>query len=438
MVMKQKDYKILLKQHIGIPARPLVTVGHRVSRGECIADIPEDVLGAFVHSSVSGVVSEITSEYILVTADEEQNPEFKEIRGKSVIECIQNAGIAGMGGAGFPTHIKLKTPLKEEGMVILNAAECEPVLEHNISRILTDSEKILKGLSYAMEAAGAAKGVIGIKKKQTEAIEKIRETIKNSSITLHLLDDLYPMGEERALIREVTGTLLSADQLPLEANAAVINVETAYKIAEAVELKKPVITKDITIGGRISGDKRIQVIKDVPIGTTVRTILENAGGLCEDYGEIIIGGPFTGKSGELDEPITKTTGGIIVTMPFLNEKRNIGLLVCGCGASQKRMEEIAEKMGASIAGIRHCKQAVMVKGTYKCENPGKCPGQSGKVLELKKEGAQVLLIGNCSDCTNTVMSIAPKLKIPVYHITDGALRATGNKLIRKIHIKNEE
>jgi H+/Na+-translocating ferredoxin:NAD+ oxidoreductase subunit C len=434
-MIQQEFYTILLKQHIGVAAEPVILVGDRVGKGQLIADIPKDSLGVPIHASVAGTVENITQEAIVIKADKEQSKEWQTLSGESPLELIKQAGIAGMGGAGFPTHVKLKTKLSANGCVIVNAAECEPILSHNIERILSDSLMVVKGLQYAMEVSGASKGIIAIKEKQKTAIEKLKEVInKTSNISLHLLPDIYPMGEERAVIREVTKTLLGVSQLPSEADVIVLNAETVYRIAEAVDYKKPVITKDITVAGRIQNEDVIQVIKDVPIGTLVGEILKSVGGCVEDYGEIILGGPFTGKRASLDDPITKTSGGIIAAMPFLKEKRKLGLLVCACGCSEERMKEIANSMEAEVAGVAYCKQAVQIKNSYKCENPGKCPGQTQKVLELKKEGAQALLIGNCTDCTNTVMSIAPKLQIPVYHITDGALRAVSMKLIRKVHL----
>ena len=171
---------------------------------------------------------------------------------------------------------------------------------------------------------------------------------------------------------------------------------------------------------------------NVPIGTTVREIIEAAGGIDGEYGEIILGGPFTGRSAQIDEPITKTSGGIIVTIPFLKETRNMGLLVCACGGNENRLREIATNMGANVVGVEKCKQAVEIKGNLKCEDPGNCPGQAEKILKLKKSGAEVVLISNCSDCTNTVMCVAPKLKMPVYHLTDHVMRTVNHPLIRRL------
>ena len=177
--------------------------------------------------------------------------------------------------------------------------------------------------------------------------------------------------------------------------------------------------------------------EDIPIGTRVEEIIDMAGGIStQDYGEIIMGGPYTGKRTYLDRPIVKTTGGILVAEEFWKGPEKIGLLVCACGANKERLEEIAESMGSQVVGVDYCKQAIEMKnGSRKCENPGICPGQVAKVMKLKKDGAQAILISNCTDCSNTVMSCAPQMKLPVYHCTDGALRAVNMKLIRRIKEK---
>ena len=241
------------------------------------------------------------------------------------------------------------------------------------------------------------------------------------------------MGEERALIRETLGILLSPEQLPLEASAIVINAETLLRIYEAVELKKPLIDKDMTVAGKLKEDASIHILKDVPIGMKVSDVLAKAGGVGPAYGELIMGGPFTGKRTSLDSPVVKTTGGILAAEEFLPAPDKIGLLVCACGANKERLMEQAASMGAEVVGVEYCKQAKEVKTSRKCENPGRCPGQVQKVMNLKKAGAKAVLISNCTDCTNTVMSCAPQLKLPVYHCTDGALRAVNYKLIRRFH-----
>ncbi len=427
-----KQYRFKLKQHIGNKSNPIVSVNQKVEIGQLIAQ--KNGLGADIHSSINGRVLEINENEIVIEALAEQDMS-KYIRLSDVEDkrkLIELSGIVGMGGAGFPTAIKLDTDLSG-GMIIANAVECEPLLKHNIKQIIEAPELVYRGIKYAMELTNASEGVLAIKTKNSEAIDAFESIINpEDGIRIAKLDDMYPMGEERAIIREVKNILLGVNQLPKEAGCVILNSETLSRITEAIELKRPVISKNLTVVGKFKNGETYKVFKDIAIGTTVRDILEMTDINLENYGEIVMGGPFTGLSTDLDAPITKTTGGIIVTMEFLREHRNMGLLVCACGGDEKRLREIAEKMEANVVGVEKCKQAVEVKGSLKCENPGHCPGQAEKVLSLRKQGAQVLLISNCSDCSNTVMCVAPNLKMPVYHSTDHILRTVGHPIIRKL------
>ena len=425
-----------LKQNIGAQAAPTIVKGDTIVRGQLVAYKGKNDLGANIYSSVSGTVTEVTDEAIFILADDDQKPDYKKLESDTPLELIEESGLVGLGGAGFPTYAKLNKPFEKDGVVIVNAAECEPILEHNIRAIEQKPEQLIRGLEIAMEVVKAKRGIIvikGIHKQAVDAISRVLTTKKDSGITIHLLKNLYPMGEERAVIRECLGTLLGVESLPSEAGAIVINAETICRIQEAVDLKKPLIDKNMTVAGKLKDDRKlIQVFFDVPLGISVGSMLKMAGGLADDFGEIIMGGPFTGKRTTQDSPVVKTTGGIIAAECFPKGPEKIGLLVCACGANKERLEEIADSLGSEVVGCEYCKQAHQVKASLKCENPGKCPGQVQKVMALKKAGAQAVLISNCTDCSNTVMSCAPQLGLPVYHCTDGALRAVNQRLIRKI------
>ena len=431
----KRIYEYPLKQHIGEQVVPVVVKGDSVNRGQLIAFQRENALGANLFASVSGKVIEITEKSIFIEADENQTADYMKLTKETPLELIQEAGIVGLGGAGFPTYAKLSKPFTDEGTIIINAAECEPILSHNIKRIENKPEQLLRGLEIAMEITHATAGMIAIKAYHIEAVEKLEAVNTNAKIKIVGLEDSYPMGEERAIIREVLGKVLPVTALPMEAKAIVINAETACRIQEAVDDKKPFMDKDLTVAGKIAGnekEKLIQTFLDVPLGTKVGELFERAGGLSKNYGELIMGGPFTGKRTTLEAPVIKTTGGLIATECFMKGPEKIGLLVCACGAHKERMEELAQSLGSKVIGIEYCKQAKEVKGHLKCENPGRCPGQVQKVMALKKAGATAVLISNCTDCSNTVMSCAPKLGLAVYHCTDGALRAVNHKLIRKL------
>jgi proline reductase-associated electron transfer protein PrdC len=431
-------YSFPLKMHIGPPDIPIVTAGQKVKRGECIAE-PKG-LGAKIHSSVSGQVFKITDYDIIISADELQTEDYVKIKEfENIIDTIYEAGIVGAGGAGFPTHVKLKSQIPE-GYIIANCVECEPVLHHNMKMIEEKPELVIKGIRYAMKAAGSKKAYIAIKSKHPEAIESLQKYLNGSKdIEIKKFKDMYPMGEERAVIHEILGKWLEPTQLPLEANCIVLNAETLANITRAVEDKKPVIDKDITIIGKLKSGKEPNVFSEVPVGTSIKSLIEKCGGIDGEYGEIVIGGPYTGKAEDLEKAsVTKISGGAIVTIPFPEYKGPIGLLVCACGANEERLRDVAAKMKSEVVAVTKCKNVEEIKGSNKCKTPGDCPGQAAGIMYLKKQGAKRILISNCSDCSNTVMCCAPKVGLPVYHHTDHVFRTVDYPLTRRLPMEEQK
>ena len=422
-------YRLPLKQSIGVAATPVVAAGQRVRRGALLAE-PQG-LGALLHASVSGVIHAVTESFIDIEADAIQGTDFEPLpRCGGIVDMVKAAGICGMGGAGFPTHIKLGANL-EGGTVIVNAVECEPVLNHNITQIETAPAKVYRGLLLAMQATNAAHGIVAIKAKNKAAVAALRDVVRaEDGVRIAELPDRYPMGEERAIIRETLGKLLKVDELPSTAGVVIINAETVSRVAEAVDELRPVISKNLTLAGKPVKGKTPMVFMDVPIGTPVRDLIEEAGGLDGEYGEIIIGGPFTGRHGDIDDVVVKTTGGILLREGCDCETKPMGILVCACGPNGLRMREIAKEMNATVVGVQVCKQAILVKGALKCENPGICPGQVGKMTELKEAGAEALLIGNCFDCTQEIVAEAPGLGLTIHHVTDATMRSMGLPVVR--------
>ena len=333
------NVQILLRQHVGAPCAPCVEVGADVKKGTLIA--APTGLGANIFSSVYGKVTEITDDRIIIEPAAEQPDEFVPIdvpEDASKLDMVKAAGIVGMGGAGFPTGVKLninlaETPLAEldpeinpelpadfkleHSYILVNAAECEPGLEHNIKQLVEQTDKVIRGVKYCMEITHADKAIFAIKKKHHDAIKKLDAALKDEAdISMHFLADIYPMGEERAVVRECLGVNLLPTQLPSAARSVVVNLETAAKVAEAIDEKKPCITKNLTVRGKLNGGNAAHVFMDVPVGVSVGELIEKAGGIDGEYGEIVMGGAFTGKSTTVDEPITKTTGGILVSVEF--------------------------------------------------------------------------------------------------------------------------
>ena len=438
-IKSSSDIELLLRQHVGKPCVPCVKKGDKVTVGTLIAR-PQG-LGANIHSSVDGVVSKITDAAIFIKPSKNLTTIGHKVskvisaKKEDLIGRVTEAGVVGMGGAGFPTGVKLSTDLKG-GYILVNAAECEPLLAHNMAQIMKYPAETIKGIQYAMKISNASKGIIAIKNKHKNEVEVLLKALKGiDNIHVHLLPDIYPMGEERAVVRECLGKLLPVTDLPSAAGAHVINIETVLRVYEAIEFGRPTVSKNLTVVGKMKRGKEAQVFFDLPIGMKVKDVLALAGGIDGKYGEIIMGGPFMGMPCKLDDPITKTTGGLIVTEPFKDYKgAKVGLLVCACGGNEDRLKDLAAKQNMKVVDIEYCKQAQDPKGNgvYKCENPGNCPGQAVKCMNIKKAGATEILISNCSDCTNTVMGSAPGLKLNVHHETDHVFETVGMEVMRHL------
>ena len=220
---------------------------------------------------------------------------------------IRAAGIVGAGGAGFPTHVKLNCQAE---VVIANAAECEPLLRSDRLLMEREAGKVILGLKLAMQAAGASRGVIAIKQKYYKAIAALEQAITpGDSITLYLMASFYPAGDEQQIVYEVTGQVVPTGGLPLDVGAVVQNVATLMHIADSAE-GLPMLDKYVTVTGAVS-DPAVFI---APVGTSVRQLINAAGGPKDlAYYTVMIGGPVMGRvMEELDEPVTKTTGGILV------------------------------------------------------------------------------------------------------------------------------
>lgn len=382
-----------LRQHVGPPCEAIVSVGEQVKRGQLIAK--PNGLGANIHSSVNGQVMEVNDHSIVIESAGEIDPnDYVRLQGEDPLELIQEAGVVGSGGAGFPAHIKFKSQLPG-GYILANAAECEPMLGHNMQILRDNPQIVLRGMKYVMEITGATHGYIAIKPKHREELISVARAAKEfEGIEVKYLPDMYPAGDERVIVRELLGVELPLGALPIEANAVVSNVETLKNVARAIEDKMPVITKDLTVAGRVN---KPAVYMDVPLGTSISEYIAKSEGYVAPHGEIVVGGPFTGKRGEESDPVTKTVGGIIVAMPFPSDSRKIGVIECECGAQLDRLTEIASGMGGEVVASVKCKRMEEINGRYRCTLPGICPGQAEKVLELKKQGAEAIIIGTCED-----------------------------------------
>ncbi len=318
---------IPLQQHIGRMSEAIVQVGDRVLRGQPISK-PAGPVSVSSHASLSGTVKAIESyphplgqvvPAVVIESDglDEPcidyiyNPKYMSLSPDEMKNLIADAGITGMGGATFPTHVKLMPPQdKPIDTVILNGAECEPYLTSDHRLMLEFSEDIIKGLRIIMKVLGVKQGFIAIENNKPDAIAKVSELLKNDpEITVIALKVKYPQGAEKQLIYAATKRSVPAGKLPMEVGCVVQNVGTAKAIYDAVAYQKPLIERVVTVTGAVRNPKNLLV----RIGTPMRELIDYCGGFSEDPGKVIMGGPMMGIAQfTLDVPIIKGSSGIVV------------------------------------------------------------------------------------------------------------------------------
>ena len=320
-----KSVRIPMNMHLGAPSRPIVQEGEHVKIGQLIAE-SEGHLGVKVHASVSGAVTEVrpakNGAPASIAIENDFKDEWVELKplgsvddsdAGQILSAIEAAGLSGMGGAGFPTHVKMCIPCGDLcQMVILNGAECETHLTSDHRLMLEQPERIYKGLRAAMRAFGTDKGVVAIEDNKPDAVETMRKTVAGKDgVSVMMLATRYPQGGEKQLIQAVAGREVPAGKLPIDAGVVVLNVATAAAVADAVELGKPLVERIVTVTGRVKRPANIRV----PIGTSVGEILEFCGGV-EKKAKVVLGGAMMGGCAEdTDTPITKGTGGVVVYLP---------------------------------------------------------------------------------------------------------------------------
>ncbi len=325
-----KKAYILLGQHIGAPAKPIVAKGDMVKVGQKIAEAGGFVSAA-IHSSVSGKVAKIdnvidASGYpkpaviIDVTGDEwEESIDRTDtivrecsLSPEEIVKKIADMGIVGMGGACFPAQVKLTPPpaFKPE-CVVINGAECEPYLTADHSLMLAHPEEIMVGITILMKAIKVNKAYIGVENNKPDAIEALKAAAKSySGIEVVPLKMKYPQGGEKQLIQAITGRYVGSGALPISTGALVQNVGTAYAVYEAVQKNKPLFERVVTVTGKSVKTPSNFLAR---IGTPVQQLIDACGGLPEDTGKIISGGPMMGKAlVNTDVPTAKGTSGITI------------------------------------------------------------------------------------------------------------------------------
>jgi len=313
-----------LHQHIGAILEPTVAVGDTVKIGDVIAD-SQAFLTTPVHASVSGTVTEIKPHFhpsgtkttaIFIENDYKyevntslQPYDLDRLSNEEIVKVIRNCGVVGMGGAGFPTHVKLSPPKeKKVTHLIINAAECEPYLTSDHRRLLEQGQQVINGLKICLKLFNLDKGYIGIEANKSDAIDELKR-IADKHIEIVPLKTKYPQGSEKHLIKAVSGREVPSGALPVDVGAIVMNVDTAYQIAETFKTGLPLVSRIITVAGdAINNPCNLEV----RLGTPFEFVIEKAGGFIKEPKKVLNGGPMMGIAQySLEAPTIKTTSAIL-------------------------------------------------------------------------------------------------------------------------------
>ena len=225
---------------------------------------------------------------------------------KELQKIIQENGVVGAGGAGFPTYMKLTD---KADTILMNCAECEPLLKLHRQLLEKHAYEIMKTFHMVAETVGASKAIIGIKRSYTQTVNALKQHIEEfPGMRIHLLDEVYPMGDEVVLIYEATGRVVRPGGLPIEQGVAVFNVETLYNVYRAVESGKPVTDKYVSVVAEVNKPVTVRV----PLGCTLEEVVEQAGGITVKDPVYFVGGPMMGRIGQPSDPVTKTTNAILI------------------------------------------------------------------------------------------------------------------------------
>jgi electron transport complex protein RnfC len=323
--------KIPISQHIGVPSVPVVERGEFVKTGQIIAK-SGGFVSANIHASATGKIAKISEEMdisgyrrmtVMIRVDKEEQwadgiDTTDELRSEinltrdQILEKILKGGIVGLGGATFPSHIKLNVPKgKKADVLIINGVECEPYLTSDHLLMLEKSEELMVGVRILMKALDVKKAIIGIENNKPDAIDKLSKLAqKYDDISVESLKVQYPQGGEKQLIKALINREVPSGKLPIDVGTVVHNVGTTFAVYEAVQKNKPLIERVVTVTGKSVKEPGNFLTR---IGTPVSALIDAAGGLPEDTGKVISGGPMMGKAlNDLDIPITKGTSGILI------------------------------------------------------------------------------------------------------------------------------
>ncbi|UCG87099.1 MAG: electron transport complex subunit RsxC [Gemmatimonadota bacterium] len=335
-----------LRQHTGKPARVMVGAGDRVERGDKVA-AADGFISAPVHASAAGIVEEVgiwphpdgsystavrikVDPYSAQAARPRLVPQWEGLTAAEIRQAVQDAGVVGLGGAAFPTHVKLAPPKdKKIETLIINGCECEPYLTTDHRTMVEYPERVQLGIRIMMRCLSVDRTMIGIEKNKPDAIETLQATLPSDlDVTVHPLTVKYPQGAEKMLIEALTGREVPSGKLPLDAGVVVQNVASVGTIAEVFETGLPLVERIVTVTGHGIRNPSNLI---VPVGTKLRDLLDMCGGMTDDAFEIVFGGPMMGAAqANLDVPILKgTTGVVVLTESQCRRVQSYSCIKCG-------------------------------------------------------------------------------------------------------------
>lgn len=356
-----------LSQHIGAPTQAEVNIGDEVKKGQVIG-VTTSFVSSPVHSSISGKVIAIAPfptpggkmvPSVVIESDGKdeavhykEDPDYMNLSAEEIKAKIKDAGIVGLGGAAFPTNVKLSPP-KEKTIdaVMINGAECEPYLTADHRLMVERAKEVMEGLKIIMKSLGVRNGYIGIEENKPDAIEAMESAVAGEAgIEVHALEIKYPQGAEKMLIKAILGREVPTKGLPMDVGVVVQNVGTAFAVYEAVRYGKPLIERVVTITGEGITEPKNMMVR---IGTLMSDVIEQCGGLVDGAVKVISGGPMMGfAQWTLDVPVIKGTSGILV----LSEKEYVSsdeysacircgscLDVCPMGLNPSQLSILSEK-----------------------------------------------------------------------------------------------
>ncbi len=335
-----------LRQHAGKPARPVVQKGDRVERGDTLA-LADGYISSPVHASASGTVAAVdwwphpdgsmapavriaVERWSSQLARPRLVPDWHGLTHEQVIKAVQDAGVVGLGGAAFPTHVKLAPPKDAViDTIIVNGAECEPYLTTDHRIMVEYPDRVHFGVRIMLHALGVKRAIIGVERNKPDAIEALERTRpQDLDITILPLTVKYPQGAEKMLIKSVLDREVPSGKLPASAGVIVQNVGSVATLAEVFETGLPLVERIVTVSGH--GVRRPSNLI-VPVGTKVSDLLAFCGGLTDDAAEVLFGGPMMGISQpRLEAPVLKgTTGVVVLSEAEVRSRRSYPCIHCG-------------------------------------------------------------------------------------------------------------